>query len=104
MDKCLIVRYQLGSRVWFLVEQNNRPLSTPLDSFGQATEWIRTMTDVQRLGCYRLSRDLTEVLISDNDLDLDIFSLKTGEIFKMPTLVDEIYLNNKKHRFIGGSK
>ena len=64
MDKCLIVRYRLGAKVWFLVEQNGVTLSTPLDTFGQATAWVRNITG-QRIGCARLTDDVTEVTLQD---------------------------------------
>lgn len=61
--KCFIVRHTLGRKSWYVVTQNSLDLSTPLDTFGQATEWIKTMTGCHRLGCYRLTADLTEVQI-----------------------------------------
>lgn len=60
-DKCLIVKHTLGGRSWYLVQSGALTLSTPLDSFEQATEWIKSMVGVQRLGCYRITADLTEV-------------------------------------------
>lgn len=60
-EKCLIVKHTLGARSWYLVQSGALTLSTPLDSFEQATEWIKSMAGVQRLGCYRITPDLTEV-------------------------------------------
>lgn len=62
METCFIVRYTLGLKTWFLVEQGGRALSTPLDTFGDATAWVRTMTG-QRIGCARISDDCTEVTL-----------------------------------------
>ncbi len=63
MDKCFIVRYRLGAKVWFLVEQNGLTLSTPLDTFGQATAWLKGLGF--RIGCARLTDDVTEVTLQD---------------------------------------
>jgi hypothetical protein len=60
-EKCLIVKHVLGRRSWYLVQQGRLTLSTPLDTFDQATEWIKSMVGVQRVGCYRITDDLTEV-------------------------------------------
>lgn len=64
MDKCLIVRYRLGSKVWFLVEQNGLTLSTPLDTFADATAWVKNITGC-RIGCARLTDDVTEVTLQE---------------------------------------
>lgn len=63
MDKCLIVRYRLGSKVWFLVEQNGLTLSTPLDTFADATAWLKGLGF--RIGCARISDDCTEVTLQE---------------------------------------
>lgn len=62
MDKCLIVRNRLGAKTWFFVEQNGLTLSTPLDSFADATAWVRNITG-QRIGCAWISADCTEVTL-----------------------------------------
>jgi hypothetical protein len=62
MDKCLIVRYQLGAKVWYLVEQGRLTLSTPLNTFNDATSWIRSMTGC-KIGCARITKDVTEVTL-----------------------------------------
>lgn len=66
MDKCLIVRYRLGSKTWFLVEQNGLTLSTPLDTFADATAWVKNITDC-RIGCARITDDCTEVTCTPID-------------------------------------
>lgn len=62
MDKCLIVKHQLGGKVWFLVEQAGKTLSTPIDTQQAAIQWIKTITGC-RIGLTALSSDLTEVTL-----------------------------------------
>jgi hypothetical protein len=61
--KVLILRDQLGSRSWFTVWIDGIECSTPIDTLPEAVQWIKTMADADRVGVYRVSNDLTEVLI-----------------------------------------
>jgi hypothetical protein len=63
MIQAMIVRSVLGRREWFTVYVDGIECSTPIDTLPEAVQWIKTMADADRVGVYRVSNDLTEVLI-----------------------------------------
>jgi len=62
-SKVFIVRYQLGARQWFTVYIDGFECSMPLDTLPEAVQWIKSMSGTDRVGVYRLSNDLTEVIL-----------------------------------------
>jgi hypothetical protein len=61
--KVFILRYQLGVRQWFTVYIDGLECSTPLNTLPEAIQWIKTMAQTNRVGVYRVSNDLTEVIL-----------------------------------------
>jgi hypothetical protein len=53
----------LQSTSGFVVWHGGIELSTPFATFGEATEWVRSMSGAERVGCFRLTDTLTEVIL-----------------------------------------
>jgi hypothetical protein len=62
-SKVFIARHQLGARQWFTVYIDGLECSTPIDTLPEAVQWIKAMADTDRVGVYRVSNDLTEVIL-----------------------------------------
>jgi len=83
-----------------MVTQNGRDLSTPLDTFADATAWVRKYSEGKKIGCYRLSQDVTEVLISDSSFEL--LNVETGEIVNTSQF-NTVHVVTKRYKFLGVS-
>lgn len=62
-SKVFIAKHRLGAREWFIVYIDGLASSTPLDTLPEAIQWIKTIADTDRVGVYRVSNDLTEVIV-----------------------------------------
>lgn len=62
METCLIIRYQLGPRTWFLVETPRMILSTPFDSEREALTWIADVTRCS-ISSQRITDDCRQVTV-----------------------------------------
>lgn len=61
--RIIILKSRLGSKSWFSVYFDGLECSRPIDTLPEAIQWVKDITEVSRVGVYRMTDDLTEVIL-----------------------------------------
>lgn len=64
-SKIFIAKYRLGVREWFTVYIDGLECSTPIDTLPEAVQWVRAIVSREKVGVYRVSSNLMEVIICE---------------------------------------